>query len=151
MKGYLKYLPIIGFSWWCTEFVFLRRNWQKDRKVLESSLSTLGDFPFPFWVGSSLLLLFLLLLLLLSSSSSTFINIIFDVHFLVVCWIIVGCFFWLNITWYRIAPSGFRTTWVEPAPQTEQNLWLSLSAKQLQNPCPGQGYWQCFADFTNCG
>ncbi|KAM7431510.1 hypothetical protein ABFA07_017925 [Porites harrisoni] len=48
MKGYLKYLPIIGFSWWCTEFVFLRRNWQKDRKVLESSLSTLGTFPFHF-------------------------------------------------------------------------------------------------------
>ncbi|CAH3017601.1 unnamed protein product [Porites evermanni] len=51
MKGYLKYLPIIGFSWWCTEYVFLRRNWQKDRKVLESSLSTLGDFPFPFWLA----------------------------------------------------------------------------------------------------
>ena len=51
MKGYLKFLPIIGFSWWCTEFVFLRRNWQKDQKVLERSLSTLQDFPFPFWVG----------------------------------------------------------------------------------------------------
>ena len=82
MKGYLKYLPIIGFSWWCTEFVFLRRNWQKDRRVLESSLSTLADFPFPFWVSSSLLLL---LLLLLSSSSSSFSNIIFDVHLLFVC------------------------------------------------------------------
>ena len=68
--------------------MFLRRNWQKDQKVLESSLSTLGDFPFPFWVGSSLLLLFLLLLLLLSSSSSSFINIIFDVHFLVVLFLL---------------------------------------------------------------
>lgn len=51
MKGYLKFLPIIGFSWWCTEFVFLRRNWQKDQKVLETSLSTLKDFPFPFWLA----------------------------------------------------------------------------------------------------
>ncbi|KAJ7363652.1 hypothetical protein OS493_009814 [Desmophyllum pertusum] len=50
MKGYLKFMPIIGFSWWCTEFVFLRRNWQKDQKVLDKSLSTLKDFPHPFWM-----------------------------------------------------------------------------------------------------
>lgn len=51
MKGYLKFLPIIGFSWWCTEFVFLGRNWQKDQKLLETSLETLKDFPFPFWLA----------------------------------------------------------------------------------------------------
>lgn len=50
MKGYLKFLPIMGFSWWCTEFVFLQRNWQKDQRLLEKSLNTLQDFPFPFWM-----------------------------------------------------------------------------------------------------
>jgi len=51
MKGYLKFLPIIGFSWWCTEYAFLQRNWQKDQKLLEKSLRTLADFPFPFWLA----------------------------------------------------------------------------------------------------
>lgn len=51
MKGYLKFLPIVGFSWWCTEFAFLNRDWQKDQKVLERSLSTLKDFPFSFWMA----------------------------------------------------------------------------------------------------
>lgn len=40
----------MGFSWWCTEFVFLQRNWQKDQRLLEKSLNTLQDFPFPFWM-----------------------------------------------------------------------------------------------------
>ncbi|XP_068697900.1 uncharacterized protein [Montipora foliosa] len=51
MKGYLRFLPILGISWWCAEYVFLRRNWQKDQKVLETSLETLKDFPFPFWLA----------------------------------------------------------------------------------------------------
>ena len=62
MKGYLKFLLVIGFSWWCTEFVFLRRDWQKDQKLLETSLETLKDFPFPFWVGEVLTLGFDLVL-----------------------------------------------------------------------------------------
>lgn len=51
MKGYLKFLPIMGFSWWCNEFAFLHRNWQKDQNVLEASLQTVKDFPFPFWLA----------------------------------------------------------------------------------------------------
>ncbi|XP_001621942.2 1-acyl-sn-glycerol-3-phosphate acyltransferase delta [Nematostella vectensis] len=51
MKGYLKYLPIMGFSWLSSEYAFVSRNWQKDQRVLQNSLDTLQDFPYPFWIA----------------------------------------------------------------------------------------------------
>ncbi|XP_031554341.1 1-acyl-sn-glycerol-3-phosphate acyltransferase delta-like [Actinia tenebrosa] len=51
MKGYLKFLPILGISWWSTEYAFVSRNWKHDKTVLERSLQTLEDFPYPFWIA----------------------------------------------------------------------------------------------------
>ena len=52
MKKSLRYLPVIGWMWWCAEYVFLRRSWASDQPVLKKSLQQLKDFPIPFLVSN---------------------------------------------------------------------------------------------------
>lgn len=49
-KKVLQYVPIFGWSWKCQEFVFLDRNWEKDRKNLGRQLRALTQYPDPVWV-----------------------------------------------------------------------------------------------------
>ncbi|XP_046847783.1 1-acyl-sn-glycerol-3-phosphate acyltransferase delta-like [Xenia sp. Carnegie-2017] len=51
MKYYLKYLPVIGWMWWCAEYVFLKRNWNADFPMLKRSLDELKDYPIPMFLG----------------------------------------------------------------------------------------------------
>ena len=51
MKSYLKYLPVIGWMWWCAEYVFLKRSGSEDLPVLKKSLEELKDYPIPFFVS----------------------------------------------------------------------------------------------------
>ncbi|XP_028413146.1 1-acyl-sn-glycerol-3-phosphate acyltransferase delta-like [Dendronephthya gigantea] len=51
MKGYLKYLPVLGWMWWFAEYVFLKRSWDSDLPVLKRSLEQLKDFPIPIFLG----------------------------------------------------------------------------------------------------
>ncbi|KAG5252859.1 1-acyl-sn-glycerol-3-phosphate acyltransferase [Salix suchowensis] len=51
MKKSSKFLPVIGWSMWFSEYLFLERNWAKDEITLKSGLQRLRDFPRPFWLA----------------------------------------------------------------------------------------------------
>uniref|UniRef100_A0A7N0ZSL2 1-acylglycerol-3-phosphate O-acyltransferase n=1 Tax=Kalanchoe fedtschenkoi TaxID=63787 RepID=A0A7N0ZSL2_KALFE len=51
MKKSLKYLPVIGWSMWFSEYLFLERSWAKDEKTIKSGLQRLRDYPLPFWLA----------------------------------------------------------------------------------------------------
>ncbi|KMZ59129.1 1-Acylglycerol-3-Phosphate Acyltransferase [Zostera marina] len=51
MKKSIKFLPVIGWSMWFAEYLFLERSWSKDENTLKSGLQRLKDFPRPFWVA----------------------------------------------------------------------------------------------------
>lgn len=51
MKKSTKFLPVVGWSMWFSEYVFLERNWAKDEATLKSGFQRLKDFPRPFWLG----------------------------------------------------------------------------------------------------
>lgn len=50
LKQLLMYVPVLGWSWWFLEYIFLHRTWEKDKGHLSSSFRRLGSFPMPFWV-----------------------------------------------------------------------------------------------------
>ncbi|KAK9692364.1 hypothetical protein RND81_09G259300 [Saponaria officinalis] len=51
MKDVLKYLPVIGWSMWFSEYIFVKRTWAKDEHTLKSGFENLKDFPVPFWLA----------------------------------------------------------------------------------------------------
>lgn len=51
MKKSSKYLPVIGWSMWFNEYLFLERSWAKDENTLKSGLQRLKDYPRPFWLA----------------------------------------------------------------------------------------------------
>ncbi|KAL8459886.1 hypothetical protein ACS0TY_031696 [Phlomoides rotata] len=51
MKKSSKLLPVIGWSMWFSEYLFLERNWAKDESTLKTGLQRLRDFPRPFWLA----------------------------------------------------------------------------------------------------
>eukprot|EP01018_Ginkgo_biloba_P000802 Gb_24082 [translate_table: standard] len=51
MKKSSKFLPVMGWSMWFSEYVFLERSWAKDETTLKSGLQQLKDFPRPFWLA----------------------------------------------------------------------------------------------------
>ncbi|CAO2837346.1 unnamed protein product [Amaranthus hypochondriacus] len=51
MKNVLRYLPVMGWSMWFSEYVFVKRNWAKDQSTLKSGYEKLKDFPVPFWLA----------------------------------------------------------------------------------------------------
>ncbi|GAV63902.1 Acyltransferase domain-containing protein [Cephalotus follicularis] len=51
MKKSSKFLPVIGWSMWFSEYLFLERNWAKDESTLKLGLQRLRDFPRAFWLA----------------------------------------------------------------------------------------------------
>uniref|UniRef100_A0A103YLQ4 1-acylglycerol-3-phosphate O-acyltransferase n=1 Tax=Cynara cardunculus var. scolymus TaxID=59895 RepID=A0A103YLQ4_CYNCS len=51
MKKSSKFLPVIGWSMWFSEYLFLERSWAKDESTLKSGLQSLKDYPQPFWLA----------------------------------------------------------------------------------------------------
>ncbi|KAF5725485.1 putative lysophosphatidic acid acyltransferase [Tripterygium wilfordii] len=51
MKREAKFLPIIGWSMWFSDYVFVERSWAKDQSTLKSGFERLEDFPMPFWLA----------------------------------------------------------------------------------------------------
>ncbi|CAM8889217.1 unnamed protein product [Rhodiola kirilowii] len=51
MKKSSKFLPIIGWSMWFSDYIFLERRWAKDENTLEEAFKRLEDFPRPFWLA----------------------------------------------------------------------------------------------------
>lgn len=50
MKNSTKYVPVIGWSWWFLEYIFLNRDYNKDKKMLEHSFAQLRTYSTPFWL-----------------------------------------------------------------------------------------------------
>ncbi|KAM1256129.1 hypothetical protein COP1_030396 [Malus domestica] len=51
IKKEIMFLPVIGWSMWFSEYVFLQRRWTKDEGTLKSGFRRLEDFPMPFWLA----------------------------------------------------------------------------------------------------
>ncbi|KAK9153451.1 hypothetical protein Sjap_000931 [Stephania japonica] len=51
MKKSSKFLPVIGWSMWFSEYVFLERSWVKDESILKAAFQRLKSFPHPFWLA----------------------------------------------------------------------------------------------------
>ncbi|PWA71484.1 phospholipid/glycerol acyltransferase, Acyltransferase domain protein [Artemisia annua] len=51
MKKSSKFLPVIGWSMWFSEYLFLERSWAKDESILKVGLQRLKDYPQPFWLA----------------------------------------------------------------------------------------------------
>ncbi|KAK7335799.1 hypothetical protein VNO80_27853 [Phaseolus coccineus] len=51
MKREIKFLPVLGWSMWFAEYIFLERNWTKDETSLKSSFKHLEHMPPPFWLA----------------------------------------------------------------------------------------------------
>ncbi|XP_062117649.1 1-acyl-sn-glycerol-3-phosphate acyltransferase 2 [Humulus lupulus] len=51
MKKSSKFLPVIGWSMWFSEYLFLERSWAKDEGTLKSGIRRLKDYPLPFWLA----------------------------------------------------------------------------------------------------
>ncbi|XP_050380863.1 1-acyl-sn-glycerol-3-phosphate acyltransferase 2 [Argentina anserina] len=51
MKKSSKFLPVIGWSMWFSEYLFLERSWAKDESTIKSGIQRLKDFPQPFWLA----------------------------------------------------------------------------------------------------
>ena len=51
MKKSSKFLPVIGWSMWFSEYLFLERSWAKDESTLKSGIQRLSDYPLPFWLA----------------------------------------------------------------------------------------------------
>ncbi|GMH28360.1 hypothetical protein Nepgr_030203 [Nepenthes gracilis] len=51
MKKSSKRLPVIGWSMWFSEYLFLERSWARDESTLKFGLERLKDYPLPFWLA----------------------------------------------------------------------------------------------------
>lgn len=51
MKKEAKFLPVVGWSMWFSDYVFVDRCWAKDENTLKSGFERLSDFPMPFWLA----------------------------------------------------------------------------------------------------
>jgi lysophosphatidic acid acyltransferase / lysophosphatidylinositol acyltransferase len=44
-KSTLKYIPILGWSFWFAEYIFLKRVWETDKNLLVKDLNNIFDYP----------------------------------------------------------------------------------------------------------
>jgi lysophosphatidic acid acyltransferase/lysophosphatidylinositol acyltransferase len=49
-KKAIQYLPTIGWAWKFAEFVFLERNYQKDKEIIGRQLHKIMDYPHSGWL-----------------------------------------------------------------------------------------------------
>ena len=39
------YIPVLGWSWWFSEFIFVDRNWETDKKKIYNRIKSILDYP----------------------------------------------------------------------------------------------------------
>jgi lysophosphatidic acid acyltransferase/lysophosphatidylinositol acyltransferase len=49
-KQLLKYVPLIGWAWYFTESIFLKREWEHDQKIIQHDLLQATDYPEGYYV-----------------------------------------------------------------------------------------------------
>jgi 1-acyl-sn-glycerol-3-phosphate acyltransferase len=45
LKDSLKYIPVLGWAWSFSEFIFVKRVWEKDHKTLVEDLKAILMYP----------------------------------------------------------------------------------------------------------
>lgn len=51
-KKAIQYIPTIGWAWKFAEFVFLERNFQKDKEIIGTQIRKILAYPHAGWVRS---------------------------------------------------------------------------------------------------
>ncbi|KAM8710887.1 hypothetical protein ACLKA7_017504 [Drosophila subpalustris] len=49
-KKAIRYVPCIGWAWWLAEFVFLNRDFDKDKEIIARQLKIVFSYPDPTWL-----------------------------------------------------------------------------------------------------
>ncbi|XP_017840748.1 1-acyl-sn-glycerol-3-phosphate acyltransferase gamma-like [Drosophila busckii] len=49
-KKAIRYVPCIGWAWWLAEFVFLNRDYDKDKEIIANQLKIVFSYPDPTWL-----------------------------------------------------------------------------------------------------
>ncbi|XP_066257043.1 1-acyl-sn-glycerol-3-phosphate acyltransferase delta-like [Euwallacea similis] len=49
-KKVIQYMPILGWCWKFSEFVFLERSYEKDKEIINKQIKELADHPDPMWL-----------------------------------------------------------------------------------------------------
>ena len=44
-KAILRYVPLIGWMWTFCDSIFLRREWEKDKKTIMNDLKYIQEYP----------------------------------------------------------------------------------------------------------
>ena len=47
-------IPLIGWAWWFTESLFLKRDWTKDKEIIQKGVRTAVEYPDNYWVTVSI-------------------------------------------------------------------------------------------------
>lgn len=45
VKKSLQYVPILGWAWRFAEYIFMERNWEKDKEVITFQIKELVNYP----------------------------------------------------------------------------------------------------------
>lgn len=45
VKKSLQYIPTLGLGWKFSEYIFLERNWEKDKEIIRSQIREFGNYP----------------------------------------------------------------------------------------------------------
>lgn len=51
MKTAVKYVPIIGWVYYFTDFIFLSRSFEKDKDIILQQVKGLTTYQYPLWLG----------------------------------------------------------------------------------------------------
>ncbi|ENN81517.1 1-acyl-sn-glycerol-3-phosphate acyltransferase gamma [Dendroctonus ponderosae] len=49
-KKVIQYMPVLGWGWKFSEFVFLERSYEKDKEIINRQIKELADHPDPIWL-----------------------------------------------------------------------------------------------------
>ncbi|XP_076466406.1 1-acyl-sn-glycerol-3-phosphate acyltransferase delta-like [Babylonia areolata] len=49
-KEMLRYVPLIGWAWYFTESIFLKRQWDHDRRIIAHDVARIVDYPEGYWI-----------------------------------------------------------------------------------------------------
>ena len=58
MKSFVKYLPTLGWSFWFSDYVFLKRSFEQDKHCLQAATKQWVSYDFPWMVRLLSALLF---------------------------------------------------------------------------------------------
>ncbi|KAG7168072.1 1-acyl-sn-glycerol-3-phosphate acyltransferase delta-like [Homarus americanus] len=46
----MQYVPTIGWAWRLSDIIFLNRNWQEDKTIMQTQIKEFFDYPYPVWM-----------------------------------------------------------------------------------------------------